>query len=114
MIRVIYIICFVASLFVRHSLNGQGTAPKYSNEFLTLGAGSRAIALGNSSVSYVDDASAGYWNPAGILKATGNQLILMHASYFAGIANYDYAAYMIKLDSLSGLNFSLIRFAFHG
>ena len=35
----------------------------------------------------------------------------MHSSYFANIANYDYAAFAMPLDDRSAVGFSLIRFA---
>ena len=52
------------------------------------------MGMGMSAVSFVDDATSGYWNPAGLthLKAD-HQLMLMHAPYFAGIAKYDFGAF---------------------
>ncbi len=88
------------------------TAPKYSNEFLSLGAGARAFGLGLSATSYVDDASAPYWNPAGLNKLkTDNQLMLMHSAYFAGIANYDFLAFATQVDSIGFFGISLLRFS---
>ena len=92
-------------------LNGFGQAPKYSNEFLNVGVGARALGMSNSYITSVNDVTAGYWNPAGLL-GIGNQhqIALMHSEYFAGIAKYDYAAYATRLDSASVLGISLIRF----
>ena len=39
-------------------------APKYSNEFLQIGVGARALGMGNSLVAGVNDVTAAYWNPA--------------------------------------------------
>jgi hypothetical protein len=86
-------------------------APKYSNEFLNIGVGARALGMSNSYVTSVNDVTAGYWNPAGLL-GIGNQhqVALMHSEYFAGIAKYDYGAIATRLDSSSVLAFSAIRF----
>lgn len=86
-------------------------APKYSNEFLNLGVGARALGMSNSYVVSTNDVTAGYWNPAGLL-GIGNQhqVALMHSEYFAGIAKYDYGAYAQRLDSSSALGVSVIRF----
>jgi hypothetical protein len=86
-------------------------APKYSNEFLSIGVGARALGMSNSYVTSVNDVTAGYWNPAGLL-GIGNQhqVALMHSEYFAGIAKYDYGAFATRLDSSSVLGVSLIRF----
>lgn len=88
------------------------TAPKYSNEFLTIGVGARAIGMGGAVTSSVTGVNAGYWNPAGLVQATNKyEVSLMHAQYFAGLANYDYGAFSTKLDTNASLGFSFIRFA---
>ncbi len=93
-------------------LHAQDNAPKYSNEFMNIGVGARSFGLGLSTVSYIDDATAGYWNPAGLnhLKPD-HQLSLMHSAYFAGIANYDFGAFATKIDSLGTLGISVLRFS---
>jgi hypothetical protein len=64
---------------------------KYSNEFLNIGAGARGLAMGSAQVASVNDGTAGYWNPAGLVGIQDHpQLNLMHAEYFAGIGKYDY------------------------
>ena len=90
---------------------GQTTSPKYSNEFMSIGAGAAALGMANTSVSFVDDVTAGYWNPAGLTKLkTKYEGSLMHSEYFAGIAKYDYGAIALKLDTASTLAVSIIRF----
>ena len=84
---------------------------KYSNEFLKIGVGARALGMSNAFVATADDVTAGYWNPAGLAHLEGDfQASLMHSEYFAGIANYDYGAFATKIDSVSTIGFSLIRF----
>lgn len=86
-------------------------APKYSNEFLAIGVGARALGMSNAYVSSVNDVTAGYWNPAGLLKIKNNiQVGLMHSEYFAGIAKYDYAGLAYKIDSSSAMGATFIRF----
>lgn len=86
---------------------------KYSNEFLNIGAGARALGMGNAQIASVKDATAGYWNPAGLVAVKDQpNLSIMHADYFAGIAKYDYASLAIPVDSNKRtLGFSLLRFA---
>lgn len=93
------------------SESGSATAPKYSNEFLAIGVGARGLAMSNSFIGSVDDATAGYWNPAGILGVKSDmQVAVMHSEYFAGLAKYDYGAMAKPIDSSSALGFSVIRF----
>jgi hypothetical protein len=92
-------------------ITGFAQVRKYSNEFLNIGVGARALGMSNSYVASANDVTAGYWNPAG-LNGIGNQhqVALMHSEYFAGIAKYDYGAYATRLDSTSVLGFTAIRF----
>jgi hypothetical protein len=86
-------------------------APKYSNEFLSIGVGARSLGMGYSSVASVNDVTAGYWNPAGLLGVKGDlQVGAMHSEYFAGIAKYDYVAIARPIDSASVIGISFIRF----
>ncbi|MFI5204882.1 MAG: PorV/PorQ family protein [Flavobacteriales bacterium] len=86
-------------------------APKYSNEFLSIGVGARALGMSNSYISTCDDVTGGYWNPAALLRIKSDlQVGLMHASYFANIAKYDYGAVAKVIDSNSVAGFSIIRF----
>ncbi len=86
-------------------------APKYSNEFLSIGVGARALAMSNAYVTSVNDVTSSYWNPAGLLGIKNNiQIGLMHSEYFAGIAKYDYVGISKIIDSSSTMAVSLIRF----
>ena len=83
---------------------------KYSNEFLNIGVDAAALGMSNAVVANTGDVNSGYWNPAGLINLEDSQASLMHASYFANIAQYDYAAYAKPIDDRSAWGFSLIRF----
>ncbi len=87
------------------------TTRKYSNEFLNIGVDAAALGMSNAVVARSNDVNSGYWNPAGLIHLEDNQLSLMHSSYFANIANYDYVAFAMPLDDRSAFGVSLIRFA---
>ena len=85
--------------------------PKYSNEFLNIGVGARALGMSNSVIASTDDVTSGYWNPTGLLNIDSDlQIGLMHSEYFAGIAKYDYGAIAKKIDDKSAMALSFIRF----
>ena len=103
---------FIAAILFAAPVRAQDQTPKYSNEFLSLGVGARGLAMSATQTSFSGDATSGYWNPAGLpFLEYKYQGALMHASYFAGIANYDYAGFAAALDSTSGLGLTLLRFA---
>ncbi|RNI37919.1 hypothetical protein EFY79_06690 [Hanamia caeni] len=86
---------------------------KYSNEFLNIGAGARGLGMGGAQAASVNDGTAGYWNPAGLVSVQDMPNInLMHASYFDNIGKYDYASVAIpEVDNKRVIGFSLLRFA---
>ncbi len=90
-------------------INAQ-TTRKYSNEFMNIGVDAAALGMANAVVAYSGDVNSGYWNPAGIVQLEDHQIALMHSSYFANIANYNYAAFAMPLDDRSAVGISLIRF----
>jgi len=97
-------------LTVYVSISAQ-TLRKYSNEFMNIGVDAAALGMANAVTAYSGDVNSGYWNPAGLVNVEDKQISLMHSSYFANIANYDYAAFAMPLDDRSAIGVSLIRFA---
>jgi hypothetical protein len=77
---------------------------------MNIGVDAAALGMSNAVTASTGDVNSGYWNPAGILKMTDKQVSLMHASYFANIAQYDYAGFAMPIDSESAWGISLIRF----
>jgi hypothetical protein len=106
--RVFFSIIFFSLSF---RLSAQTIAPKYSNEFMNMGIGARALAMGGAQVSSVRDVTASYWNPAGLLGIKHqHEFSLMHAEYFAGIAKFDYLGYSTSIDADNQVGVSIIRF----
>jgi hypothetical protein len=83
---------------------------KYSNEFMNIGVDAAALGMSNAVTASTGNVNSGYWNPAGLISIEDSEASLMHASYFANIAQYDYAAYAKKIDDRSAWGISLIRF----
>jgi hypothetical protein len=96
-----------------YSLTALSQFRKYSNEFLNIGAGARALAMGNAQVASVKDGTSGYWNPAGLVNVKEYpELNLMHAEYFAGIGKYDYGSLAVPLKGgKRTFGLSVLRFA---
>lgn len=86
-------------------------APKYSNEFLNIGVGADAFAMGNAVVASTGDVNSAYWNPAGLAHVNQwLQVSAMHSEYFAGIAKYDYIGVAHSLGKKGVLGFTFLRF----
>jgi len=98
----------IAISIVSLSLSAQ---VKYSNEFLDLGVGARALGMGNAYIANSNGVTSGYWNPAGLLQLENNiEIGLMHSEYFAGIAAYEYGGLGFKIDDKSAAGITFLRF----
>lgn len=74
--------------------------------FLEIGVGARAVAMGGAFVSTSNDASAIYWNPAGLGRLFRPELMFVHTNWIADI-NFDFAGAVIPLGRLGSLGASL-------
>ena len=85
-------------------------AENYTGDFLTNGVGGRALGLGGAYVSIADDATATYWNPAGIAGVSDNyQLCLMHAARRSGLGAFNYISGTKQVLPKLNLGLSWIR-----
>jgi hypothetical protein len=74
-------------------------------QFLKIGVG-RGAAMGEAFVAISDDASATYWNPAGLGLLNNREIALQHNDWIADI-NHDYLTVALPLSNMGTLGFSL-------
>lgn len=96
--------------FLLITISTQAQFRNFSNEFLNIGVDAGALGMSKAVVATTNDVNSTYWNPAGLVNIEDYQGTLMHASYFAGIATYNYAGFAMPIDKQSAVGFSLIRF----
>lgn len=95
---------FFATLLATGICSEAQIVRKYSNEFLSIGAGARGLAMGGAVISNQNDVYSPMWNPAGLLGIDRDwQGAAMHAEYFESIAKYDYLAFAKPLDNNGGV-----------
>lgn len=102
------LLCWVFTLFGQYTgdVSNVGTT---SAPFLQIGVGARPIAMGGAFVATANDASAMYWNPAGLGKLQGVEIIFVHTRWLAEMS-YEYAGFTIPLGNAGtiGANFTLL------
>jgi hypothetical protein len=90
-------------------------AGQYAAEFLEIGVGARALALGGAFVSAADDGTAFYWNPAGIVLIKGTQVSGMYGPQFGSLSNplgkYHYLGVAHRLSGKATVAVNWIRLA---
>jgi len=90
-------------------------ADKYAGEFLKIPVGARAIGMGGAFSAVADDATAPFWNPAGMIYLPYREVVVQHAEQFGKLLNHDYAGVVFPLGGAEGrqlaLGVSVIRLA---
>ena len=77
-------------------------ADKYAGEFLKAPVGPRAIGMGAAFTAVADDATASYWNPAGMVYLPYKEVVAMHSEKFGNLANHDYLTAVLPLGGATG------------
>ncbi len=109
MIKIVAIIIILAIPMSGFSVSKVGTT---AANFLKVGVGARAIAMGGAYVSLANDASAMFWNPAGIALIQGGEAFFNHNEWIADIS-FDYAGLVFLLPRIGsfGLNATFLSMA---
>ena len=90
---------FAQSLLPKLGEQRAGTA---ALTFLKIGMGARANSMGGAFVAMSNDASALHWNPAGVIQANDNELVVSHLEWLVDIS-YEYLGYIHHLTPSIGV-----------
>ena len=74
-------------------------------QFLKIGVGPRAAALGGTFTGLANDVTALYWNPAGAAWLTKSQFLATHTKWFADI-NHEFAGVVVPFGGASAVGVS--------
>jgi hypothetical protein len=77
-------------------------ATKYAGEFLTVPVGARAAGMGGAFVAVADDATAPWWNPAGLVYLPYREVLPQHSEKFGSLVNHDYLGAVFPLGGEKG------------
>ncbi|MDZ7373792.1 MAG: type IX secretion system outer membrane channel protein PorV [candidate division KSB1 bacterium] len=99
---------------------GAGIAPQVMGitesavPFLLISPGARASGMGEAFAAVADDATAVFWNPAGLAFQRGREITLMHANWLPQLTNdmfFDFAAYRQSVEGLGtfGINVTYLN-----
>ena len=80
--------------------------------FLTIPPGARPTGMGDSFVAIADDATATWWNPAGLGRQTGREISFMHANWLPGFGlgdmYYDFLSYKQEVPGLGTVGGNIV------
>jgi len=99
--------CSFAQLLPVLGAQKAGTA---TAEFLKIGVGARSAGMGEAFVAMANDASALYWNPAGLTQFQDNEVIAAHTNWLVDI-KHDFigAVYHVSTEDAVGLSITSLQ-----
>jgi long-subunit fatty acid transport protein len=99
----------IAGLFLLICAELHGQNPNVGTsgaQFLKIPVGPRAIGMGGAFVSSANDASALFWNPAGIVAVKSNELFASYTAWWGGI-NVNHAAFVSTSEDVGSFGVSM-------
>lgn len=88
------------------------TSSAYASDagaFLRIGAGARALAMGGAFTAIADDATAAYWNPAGLTQIEKQEVSSMYTNQFGLNIAYSFLNYARVFGKKNAFALSWIR-----
>jgi hypothetical protein len=83
--------------------------------FLMIAPGARASGMGEAFVAVADDATASYWNPAGLALQSGTEVAFMHTKWFPEFTTdmyYDFACWSHHLEGVGTVGGHILYFSY--
>ena len=102
--KLIYVVLMVVASTGLVQAKDVGSA---SAQFLAIQPGARANGMGEVGVSLVNDVSASYWNPAGLVEIERMEIGLTHMLYIQSLG-YDNVSYAVPMGKYGTLAVSVL------
>ena len=102
-ITIAFVLLFGITINAQQEVSKTGTT---AAKFLSIGIGAKANGMGGAYSSIADDATALYWNPAGIASINEYQTYFSHTSLFADI-NLNFVGFVIPAGALGNIGLSV-------
>jgi len=90
----LFITCLLLNLLQGQTESNVSKVGTTAAPFLEIEVGSRAIGMGGAFVAIANDATAIYWNPAGIARLPRSEAILIHTNWLVE-TNFDFSGIVI-------------------
>jgi len=97
---------YISILFLITSVYGVNKTGTTAAKFLSIGVGSKAVGMGGAYTSIANDATAMYWNPAGVSFYNTKEVYFNHANWIADIS-FDYFGITIPTGGKSIIGFNI-------
>jgi len=100
--RLNIILLLLVVLLLPGVLYGQAKVATAGAQFLEVGVSARAVGMGEAFIAIVDDATALYYNPAGLTQVYQREVVFTHIDYAADMS-YEFGGIVLPVWSIGGV-----------
>lgn len=101
-------IFFLCIAFVNGKGIGQSKVGTSAAQFLGIGVGPKAVAMGGAYVAMPNDVTSLYWNPGAIAHVEKSQFTFSNTDWFIG-SKFRWAGLMLNFDGSNAFGFSITQ-----
>jgi tetratricopeptide (TPR) repeat protein len=110
---VVPLVCIVLLASCWGNAEAESSASGGTESVFSLGAGSRALGMGGAFTAVADDATAPYWNPAGLPTLEQTSVIGFHSTLFEA-SSYDFFSVSQPTVRFGSFGFAFVRVGTNG
>ena len=103
----LFITCLLLNLLQGQTESNVSKVGTTAAPFLEIEVGSRAIGMGGAFVAIANDATAIYWNPAGLSRISKSEATLIHTNWLVG-TNFDFVGVVVPMGYLGSIAVNVI------
>ena len=106
----LFIACVLFNLVQGQTESNVSKVGTTAAPFLEIEVGPRAIGMGGAFVAIANDATAIYWNPAGLSRISKIEAALIHTNWLVG-TNFDFVGVVIPMGNLGSIAINVTSFS---
>lgn len=106
-----YIIILLSAILSATAIHSAGSkVATTAAQFLKIEIGARALAMGGAFVATADDATATFWNPAGLARLQSREVAIIHTDWLADM-DLEYGSIVVPAgDQVLGLSLTVLDY----
>jgi hypothetical protein len=102
------VVLVIGIAMVHHPVTAQSKVGTTAAQFLGIGVGPRAVAMGGAYVASSEDVTSLFWNPGACAQATNSEFVFSNSDWLVG-TKFRWFGFMLNVDGMNSIGLSLTQ-----